>query len=469
MTQLIDIVGRLLARRAGHAICTRATSALAPDPTPVFGIAPIRLMGEQQVQAVAYGILGTSPDVAVRWNPLNRELDVLEPFAAALERYLTRMLDASQMPRVWLPHTAALDVLVLLGEHLRRNRHASPTMRQLGVQCAALAAEAAVPGQQIVAIGSALLKAHAVTGQTPVEDNHIGAFLAWLVPSAGTDAMAEADRRSLVPAAALLPKDDDERIEQLRGVAKTGGQLGAQARTIIEDLLACGARAEWALLEDVRMAFWEMGLPTLPVVEPLVDHSIARLVWALRHDARVPSRPRALIGHLHRLETAAALAENLDARGDALVRERLRLAGRVVRMRLLIVQQPRPGFHPCTLVLRTEQLVARLRSGAPFQTLDAQVQGIVEDVDEDQGGAQLVTLRLVKGVRQPEHLVVGHAEDWLDTVVRDTTIARQRMLAAMEQAQAPAVFAEHLPAPAPRTVPIADVYRVSEELRLHGT
>ncbi len=85
MSAYIDIMARVLARRFGRAIHIRDTSSLESDPDPVFGIAPIRLVAEQQVQAVAYGTFGAPPHVLVRWNPLGRQARELEPFAQALD------------------------------------------------------------------------------------------------------------------------------------------------------------------------------------------------------------------------------------------------------------------------------------------------------------------------------------------------------------------------------------------------
>ncbi len=469
MTDMLDITARLLARRAGRAVRIRDTSGLESDPDPVFGIAPIRLVGEQQIQAVAFGALGDAPKVAARWNPLNRELDRLAPLAYELNQYLMTAISAGRLPRIWLPHRAALDVLDLLGHRLRRNVNATVELRRLGAQCYALALEATFPGQQVVVVASELLNMHVVTGQLPIEDHHLGSLLAWINPPVGCDVMVEAHDRSLRPAAAMLPKDVDEQVEELRSIGKGDGPEAAAARARIEALLTEGAKHEWNLLIEAHAAFWSLGLPQVAGINKLVTSSFKRVQRTFRNDVSAPSRPKSLIRRLTDLEIAARIVEDIAVHGDAKVRERLRAGGRVIRGRVVAVEQPRPNFRPCTVILRVAQPVTRLRSGTPLQTLDAQVQGRVDRIadDQDSGGVR-IALSLTKGVRQTTHLSVGNEEDWVDTVVWDDQFARSRMLSAMDAAQSPFVSEAVLPANVRRQVPLDDLSKVSEQLRKHG-
>ena len=93
MTKRADIAARLLAWHLGGAVTIHETSSLAPDPEFAFGIAPIRIVSEQQLQSVAFGLLGSEPLILTRWNPMSRESGDLEPFAAALDAYLSAALD----------------------------------------------------------------------------------------------------------------------------------------------------------------------------------------------------------------------------------------------------------------------------------------------------------------------------------------------------------------------------------------
>ena len=93
---MITAVARLLAWDRGRATPIRQTCALSPDPPRVFGIAPIRVVSEQRVQAIAFGNLGENPQLVVSWNPLSRETTSLEPFATALDTYLLVALTSGQ-------------------------------------------------------------------------------------------------------------------------------------------------------------------------------------------------------------------------------------------------------------------------------------------------------------------------------------------------------------------------------------
>jgi hypothetical protein len=150
----------------------------------VFGIAPIRVVAEERVQAIAFGLTNGSPSVAINWYPLGRETTCLEPFAHALDEYLRRSLTEGRVPRVWLPHRAALQMLGLLGPRYRRNTHASDAVRRMGWQCAEFAEEATFAGQQVVAVAADLLrelssfmdvfphKIKVIYGAAPIQAHH---------------------------------------------------------------------------------------------------------------------------------------------------------------------------------------------------------------------------------------------------------------------------------------------------------
>src|SRR5262249_23269272 len=143
-------------------------------------VAPIKLVSEEVVQALAFGDPDGVPTVITRWNPLSRDTAGLEIFAAALDGYLSRATAAGHLPRVWVPHPPALTLLEMLGHRYRTNEMATTEVQRMGGQCRVLADEANYPGQQVVAVASRLLAEHVRTGQSGVEDHHLGALLAWL-------------------------------------------------------------------------------------------------------------------------------------------------------------------------------------------------------------------------------------------------------------------------------------------------
>ena len=136
-------------------------------------------------------------------------------------------------------------------------------------------------GQQVVAVAADLLRAHLVTGQSPAEDQHLGALLAWVNPEVGEDPAAVADRRALRPAAAMLDRETDDRVEELRREAKGDGPEAVAARGEIEAQLLAGALNEWGLLVEARSAFRGLGLPPVPRLDGLKAKSARRIEGAI--------------------------------------------------------------------------------------------------------------------------------------------------------------------------------------------
>ena len=164
----------------------------------------------------------------------------------------------------------------------------------MGAQCRAIIEEAAYNDQQVVMVASELLNRHIVTGQSGVEELHLGALLAWVNPPAGVDPSEEADRRSAMPAAAMLDWRDDERVEELRRQAKEESPRGLAARSRIERILTNGAQAEWNLLEEARTAFWALAIPPVSGVDILRSESQRRFADALSTPLNPPTRVHSL-------------------------------------------------------------------------------------------------------------------------------------------------------------------------------
>lgn len=465
MRDYAEILARARATQASQAAIIRENSAFADDPTPVFGIAPVKLVAEEIVQAIAYGRIGDVPQIAVRWNPLSRESDELEPFAEALDEYLTDATSHERLPRVWLPHRAALTLVDLLGWRYRTNGQASDRLRRMGWHCRALAEEAQYAGQQVVAVAGDLLVEHAVTGQLPIKDFHLDAFLAWVEDLGGRDPAVVADLRALVPAAAMLERRADDRIEHLRKIAKRGGPSSGVARVEIERLLREGALREWDLMIRGRAAFWSLGLAIMSGTSALADASRERIVFALTNDLSPPTNPHSLSRLLDRHEKATEVVEAATVIGDRYVRELARQDGRSVRGEVVRIDQPQPNRHPCTIIVRTEQPVLRIRRGTQLRMVGGGVDTRVAAIDEDPAGARLLELTVTKGVRAsvlpPIHTVL----ELVDAVPHDASFRRNRAYAAMQAAAHPLVYGDALPAAIPRTGLPSDLVAASRGIR----
>jgi hypothetical protein len=289
MSAILDVVARAIAYEQRRAYRVRETFSIAADPRVAFGIVPIKVVSEEVIQAIAYGDIARAPKTIVRWNPLSRDAGDLEPFGRALDRYLTSMIAAEAVPRIWLPYSTALDLLDVLHYRYRTNQQASAVLQRMGWQCRVIVEEASYAGQQMVAVATDLLCEHVVTGQAPVKDGHLGALLAWVAPPPGSDPVIEAERRALVPAAAMLEAEADKRVDGLRKRAKAGD---VRARAEIETLLERGVQLEWDRLVEARRTFWALKLKSGPELPGLVKESRERASYALTTNLSPPSRPR---------------------------------------------------------------------------------------------------------------------------------------------------------------------------------
>ena len=110
----IDISSPHIGDRQPATVRVRDQRIICDDPPKVFGIAPIRVVAEQRVQAIAFGLVDEVPQIVTNWNPLSRESGNLDPFAEALNDYLQISISTDQIPRIWLPHRAAVDVIDIL-------------------------------------------------------------------------------------------------------------------------------------------------------------------------------------------------------------------------------------------------------------------------------------------------------------------------------------------------------------------
>lgn len=449
ITQTTDVVARLVSSVEGRAVPIRATRSLADDPGPAFGIATIKMVSEEVVQAIAFGLIDEEPEVVTRWNPLSRDTASLELFAEALDSYLRDRVANDTMPRIWLPHGNALSVLEVLGYRYRTNREASDTLRTLGRHCLTLAQEARYEGQQAVVVGAEVLRSHVATGQSPVEDGHLGALLAWVDPPADRPAREEAAARALLPASGILPRGADDRVEALRRIAKGRGAEADAARSEIETILREGALAEWQLLLDARAAILALPMPATPGIDVLVKASVDRLEYKILNDVSPPRRPVALSRMVEEHEFSADQAEDVAVRGDRMARDEARAKGKVVSGTVTSVTWGgRSGCKPCTVVLRTDQPVLRVRRGTTLRTLAGDVVFRVEAEGED-AGVRVLTLSVNNGVRTVNRWSLPIDVELTDSYPRDFSFVRNKARRAMQAANTPLVFADELPAVAP--------------------
>jgi hypothetical protein len=411
------LVRRLQARLLGRAVLIRETSDLSADPDRTIGIATIKIVTEEHIQALAFGELPGEPLVITRLNPLGRDASDLEPFADWLIRTYDDALRTKELVRVWLPHGNTLKTLDVLGHRYEHNKTASPSLQRMGQLCRIFAREARHDGQQAVAVACDLLNRHIATGQAPAEDAHLGAVLAWVNPSSLDDTVEISQARAREPATGILAnypgRKDDEQVEMLRRAWKKAPRSARSSHERrIRSILASAAAQEWALLDEAWRAFWSLGLRTASIEECTTD-SLNRTLRAIEYGTRVPKNLGARTRDLEEREHSRKQLLQMQLKHDAVIRANARARGRCLMGVIVSVNQPRPRCSPCNLVVFTEQRELRLRADDNIFALETNIVGRVRTVTAN-GRGSIVTLEIKKGFRSIENLVAaGGLREWL--------------------------------------------------------
>ena len=337
--------------------------------------------------------------------------DPLDPCDAGLEEvgpFLDRHLRDPRSCQVWVPDREAFRALAIEGRRGRNDPRLPAGRRQFGASCHALARLEPLAGQQVLAIAVTLLGAHLLTGQSPTEDSHLGARLAWDAPPPGLPPARLAAVRRLRPGPALLPVADEEAVEALRAKLKTAPH-DRELRGEVSWLLAWTAEGSWWLLHQAWEAYGALPMPPLPGLGELEADSHRELAWLLGGAPDVGSHLGRTVAELRKREFWHDRFEDLNVRGDLVRREAARRDGRVIAA---TTWRTRAG----RLLIHTNQEARRLRTGARLKTADGRVEAVVEAIRTQDRGAWLL-LRVTRGVTTVATLPPGDVIDWCDSVV----------------------------------------------------
>ncbi|MBV5999032.1 hypothetical protein KUU21_05150 [Pseudomonas aeruginosa] len=410
MNAFDDTLHRVMARHMNRALPMRTSSGLSSDPDVSIGIATIKIVTEEQIQAIAYGPLDGEPEVIVRLDPIGRDVSDLVPFANFMDQTANRALAADGALRVWIPHSVTLEALDILGHRYWQNQAAPDAVVRMGKICRIIAHEATFPGQQVVADAASLLQDHIVTGLAPIEEGHLGAVLAWLDPAI-RDPLTEARERIRLPASGILPNTPDQpaddRVDRLRKELK---RAAGPHKTVIEkeiqDILRRWVLREWQLLVEARRAFLALDLPPVRL-EELLEDSTKRMSYALQNGHFPARQPHKLAALLAQMEAGLEKAELAALEGDPILRDQAKSAGKVVLGVVSDVRQPRSGRAPCDIDIESNQGVIRLRLDDKVKVVGTTITGVVRGVFSTQSGGTRVSIQITNGVRQTSSLSVG--------------------------------------------------------------
>jgi hypothetical protein len=443
---------RLLAHITGRSLPIRATARFT-RALPAIGIAPIRVAGDDRIQALAIGPLDRPPLILTLPAPFAVSQPALDRVGDVLSGYLYQDGDC----QVWLPDQTSLAVLAIEGQRSRRNSRATTARQRLGICCYAIARLVQLSGQQHVAVGTTILTSHLICGQSPSEDAHLGALLAWAGPVPDAPPALVAAERRLQPGPSLLPFADDERVEALRSRIQKGTAITGDL-VEIERILRVGALRAWDLVVQAHAVYHRLPLPPLPGMDELVGASRQELDWLLARSPAFGAHLDATRAEFHKREFRRAHLEDLEARGDAIIREALREEGRVVAATTLRVRTSRTPGQDTRILLATAQPVLRIRRGTKLKTRDGAVEAVVDQLRYRISSPTLILLRVTRGTRAARSLTIGGGGDWFDTVLFQ---GRQPGSGQTARLDAIPVAA----APVPQVPASGDLLRIARELR----
>ncbi|WP_369246806.1 hypothetical protein [Streptomyces sp. R41] len=345
-------------------------------------------------------------------------------------------------PQLIVPSRAGIEFVRLLGRSMRFRRTAEqepetphpapPRVPLLGRWLTHYGERARVPGSSLLLALTDVLSRHWATGQSSLEDQHLGALLAWIDPpegGSGAEAALRAELRRdsrgqlVCPPAgpATDPAFDNallapaiERYDRAR-TALAAAEDGIQA----DDRLGALTSAEReirALVESVTRPTWDAVWRGLDLLRALPEGAHAADRWTrdrwsfTSHRDRVvagePPQPRrddavTAANKLATREREQARVEAQEALDDPLVMAGRRLAGEafageVTDVVMAYSEGKRPSPRPLVTV-RTEDRPHLGKRAKVYRSLGGKPQAaefVGYDGSEDSGGAAVV-LRIV--------------------------------------------------------------------------
>ncbi|MEU6706782.1 hypothetical protein [Streptomyces wuyuanensis] len=460
---LISTLARLEAVESGRAqpLATVRHRHLSPRPL-VF--VPLTTAGEAGAPLGA--LVGTdreSPRLLAVAQPRDRELRFafLAELAETLLPYLDGYADdvepaernetdpetgkrvkvevelCADAPQLIVPNRPGVDFVRLLGRSMRFRRTAEqdpdtpypapPRVPLLGRWLTHYGERARVPGSSLLLATTDLLGRHWATGQSHLEDQHLGALLAWISPPEGASgaeaalrAEVERDRGGQLVCPPAGPATDPAFDNKLLAPAMERYDRARQALAAAEDgaaadeqlaRLTSAEREIRALLQGVLRPTWDAVWDGIDLVRelpegPHVADRWTRDRWSFTgHRDRVragePPQPRRddAVGAAQKLaarETAQAQLEAQEALDDPLVLAGRRLAGEafvgvVTDVVMAWSESKRPSPRPL-LTVRTDD-GPHLGAGVKaYRSLDGKPQS-AEFVRYEEDGA--IVLRLL--------------------------------------------------------------------------
>ncbi|MBO4258170.1 hypothetical protein [Streptomyces griseorubiginosus] len=344
-------------------------------------------------------------------------------------------------PQLIVPSRAGIDFVRLLGRSMRFRRTAEqdpetpypapPRVPLLGRWLTHFGERARVPGSSLLLAMTDVLSRHWATGQSTLEDQHLGALLAWIAPPEGMSGADAALRAELArgPRGQLLcppagpatdPAFDNkllapaiERYDRAR-TALAAAEDGLEADDRLGELTAA-EREIRDLIAGVTRPTWDRVWDGLDLLRALpegahVEERWTRDRWSFTaHRDRVtagePPQPRrddavTAANKLASREREQARLEAQEALDDPLVMAGRRLsgeafAGEVTEVVMAYSESKRPSPRPL-VTIRTDDRPHLGERAKAYRSLDGKPQSAeFVGAEESEDGGTLVVLRML--------------------------------------------------------------------------
>jgi hypothetical protein len=463
------VARRIVAYGACRATPLARAFAQGADPDLSIGVAIIKIVTEEQIQAIAFGPIDEPPQVIARLDPLSRDVSDLAPFATFMANVGSQAVGGADV-RLWTPHQSAMEAIDLLGHRYATNKEAPAIVNSMGVVCRAFGAQLRHAGQPIVACAHEQLIAHFVSGQSAAEDRHLAAFLAWIESNGDPNVFDLARVEALLPASGILPNTPamkhDSRVEVLRRIAKNAKYDIERdaARAEMRHLLEAAVLREWGIMQRARAALVTLPDTSLPDAGASGE-AHERLRYHLGGGAFRAAQPHAIALELKRLEKADGAAAQRGWRSDPMRRDAAVRRGRIIQGEIVSVEIYTRGTRPL-IEISTRQPIVRFRIGAELSPLDLPF-NIAGEIESMGVGAtddeRIIGIRVTGGMTfTNQAFSVGDVCAWeakdVDLIIRETQMSKH-----IAQ-RAPWVLSGAAPADSASTLPAGDLVQAANAL-----
>jgi len=458
MSDMIDLVARLRAYEAGHAIRCATHLQVAIQPHALI-IVPLAMAGEDTfLHGIAVGTIGGPPEVRIIPDPRVRDEQyaLIEWVGAIVERYYAERRARGEFPQMWVSSEAAAGQLDILADRLRFTRDAS-AIKRTGDLLTYVTERRPIAGQQALITATGALSLHYATGQQRAEDEHLGTFLTWLDPPQGIDIRRaveraerevmgvktdpEFDRRELAPLISAFNRArkaqaSERELEQRRAAIET------RLQPIIGTIYAAVQRA---------LGFLQGQFPPAGILANLTAHEadeFASFMTARDGGMPLPYRdtPKAGAFKISARELAIQNADADAVYGDTMAQARARLEGRILTGRTenaSIIKAGRKKLH--RFDVESAQTNLHLRAGDKLALLaNSGLCCVVEGVRRSDAATR-VSLLVVKGMNSVGMPLDGTAVDFTPPRAEWDQLIRLRGKMSKRLAATPWTHADNVP------------------------